>query len=77
MELSVVWTGKVIAYANAVAESFSRMIKTELENFKKFKTRVETNKNIFEYIVIYCIEKDGIRHLIVFRRLNLKKEKLI
>ena len=39
---------------NAASESFFYSLKTELVYHERFKTRVEANQAIFEYIEVFC-----------------------
>jgi len=47
------WVAKGIVSDNAVMESFYRTLKVELIYQKKYETRIEAQRDIFEYIEIF------------------------
>ena len=46
-------SGKGNCYDNAIMETFSHTLKTELIYFESYQTRREAKKSIFEYIETY------------------------
>ena len=52
-ESYVRWVAKGIVLDNAVMESFYRTLKVELIYLKKYETRIEAKRDIFEYIEIF------------------------
>ena len=53
MVYSVPWVVREIAFDNAVMESFYRTLKIELIYQRKYETRMEAKRDIFEYIEIF------------------------
>jgi len=52
-ESYVRWVAKGIVLDNVVMESFYRTLKVELIYLKKYETRIEAKRDIFEYIEIF------------------------